>query len=675
MSNTTAASARATHSLSIAHYALCIVVAALAAFAANAAPKIVYVVPGGAGDGMGADWANAMASIKDAYASAAAFAEGGFDSGEVWIKTGRYTIDTAIAPASYVAVRGGFLGTETDASQARRDNLTIISGDKKDDDLWMPCGTNTSPLTYVWTGADKMTFTPPNPNGSDAFWSLGRGASGYDYDYGFQATSTSAPVTNCVFTGITFTSFEHRAIHLEGGPHIGIVVSNCNFYACSVYTDGALLVHGIGTVFADNVVWGGGGCIRIEATAAGEQTNRIERCTFRDLAKTHALNCVDKGQTNDWYIADCLFYRNYSQSNGNAPVVRFGGNKKAFRHFLTRCAFRENRLTGTCASLFQHDGGDASGYNLFDACDFANNVSTNATSGNASACIAAVDMSKTYFFRDCSFRDNVLFHAGSGSGASVFVTSGSSAYATFLNCSATGNRAAVVDGAAPTHSGTIGMGAIHTRLAIINSVLDGNVFSGAATNAEVFSAGSYNQELNIVNSILNGVDADYVPLRTPYNTGSLRLSPYLYRSFIRNFDSDAVGTYSYARCEDITDDGAPELRDGLRHIPAGPAQLLGIRPASRFSRGGVDIWLLEREDIRPGVVIRDPVFHKASKKYWRFVALGKYGDGTLTDDEAAAFGVTTNSPLIPDALGHARQKGAVAYGPFKVDGGTIFSVK
>ena len=141
MPDTTAASARP---FCILHSAFCIVVAALAAFSANAVPKIVYVVPGGAGDGTGTDWANAMASVRDAYASAATFAEGGFDSGEVWIKTGRYTITSAITVQSGVSALGGFLGTETDASQASRENLTILSGDKNDDDYWMPCGTNTA---------------------------------------------------------------------------------------------------------------------------------------------------------------------------------------------------------------------------------------------------------------------------------------------------------------------------------------------------------------------------------------------------------------------------------------------------------------------------------------------------------------------------------------------------
>ena len=110
--------------------------AMLLSFTGAAAPKIVYVVPGGAGAKDGTSWESAMADVKKAYASAAAFAADGYDSGEVWIKTGRYQT-SQMTLTSNTTVRGGFRGTETVADEANPVKYpTLLTGDTNQDDQW-----------------------------------------------------------------------------------------------------------------------------------------------------------------------------------------------------------------------------------------------------------------------------------------------------------------------------------------------------------------------------------------------------------------------------------------------------------------------------------------------------------------------------------------------------------
>ena len=181
---------------------------------ASAAPKIVYVAPDGTGDGTGG-WENATSSVADAYDSAAAFAESGYDSGEVWVKTGRYLITGAITMRPHVVVRGGFSGGETTASAADRDkNLTILSGDTKDDDYWKPNGSDpTGDKVFIWAGDDKMMFNSPNPEGLDDCWKIGVKTA--NVAKGF--VSAGNALSGSAFFGLTFTGFATCAIEAANG--------------------------------------------------------------------------------------------------------------------------------------------------------------------------------------------------------------------------------------------------------------------------------------------------------------------------------------------------------------------------------------------------------------------------------------------------------------------------
>ena len=52
-----------------------------------------------------------------------------------------------------------------------------------------------------------------------------------------------------------------------------------------------------------------------------------------------------------------------------------------------------------------------------------------------------------------------------------------------------------------------------------------------------------------------------------------------------------------------------------------------------------------------------------------------YGSETYSDTAAANIGITLDSPLVPDALGHARKAGKVPYGPIGYAYPAVLSVR
>ncbi len=631
------------------------------AISTTLARTVVYVAPAGTGDG--SSWASPMGSLANAYAAAAAFVEGGGASAEVWVKAGRYTISSYIVPKSHVAVLGGFLGTETDASQARRENLTILSGDKNNDDYWMPCGTNTAEKLYVWTGEGRMTFNPPAPRDADEYWQLSNGGAG-NYGCCFQTVAGNPPVTNCTFAGLTFTSFATCPVYMyAAGPHVGVTATNCNFWACSDNGSSAFRVTGTDVRVSDNLCWGGRSGIFITSPASVPCTNEVSDCIFRDIYVWGGLYLQSGTTHNTWRVKRCGFVRNRSDSNGYAPVVNVAGNMSVTRFEMTDCYVRECILTGSCYGLVQTADGGMSHTLLFKDCDFEGNIRTNSTSGTA--CFTGCKIGKNWYFDGCSFRGNRIWYAGSGCSASVYYAAGANQYATFLNCSMESNSVEVINGAAAKMVGTVGLFSEHTRISLINSLLDGNTFSGAATNAEVCTSVSYNMLLAIVNSVLHGDAPGYAPLR-------VKVSPYLYKSWLSNFDKNAVGCASWSRCADVSTDGAPGISGKLRHKAGRPHQIRGLWHDSPFWRVGTDIWIRYRPTGYPRVYLRN-----SGKTPWYPINYGAGNDGESSQSDAtmASWGITVDSPLVPDALGNRRKAGKVAYGPIGYAAPAVMAVR
>ncbi len=649
-------------SFRILHFAFCI---ALAACTAVAAPKIVYVAPGGTGDG--SSWADAMGNVSNAYAAAAAFADGGFDSGEVWLKTGRYTVAETIEMQSGVALRGGFLGTETDASQASRDNLTILSGDRNNDDFWKPCGTNTATKLYVWTGDDKMTFNPPNPDGADEYWGGDRG-SGYDYN-GLQ--NLVAPVTNCAFTGITFTGYQNYAIRAQRGA-IDLVVSNCNFYACALPGSYAVSIEADATALVSDCVFRGGHGLNVSAGATEVRTNRVSDCVFRDLTGIALrLWSADYLNGHRFEIDRCRFYRNFVSINSQATGVYFSqGTSSCNDYRFTDTVFEDCRMRDESTGLFNTSGNYGYSLHHFLRCDFIGNTNRNCRSGLAAAVCGGRNTSQLWYFRNCGFIRNALFYIGSGYAGSVYATSTANNYALFANCTLVENTLDATGETRAKALGTLVGYSPNCRLSVVNSLLRDNAVSGNADRVgDIAEWGNgYNCYLQVFNSILESDDANYVPFCV-----SNAIPPYLLANFMRNFDAATAGCKSFRRCERIAATGDTHLSTMRIRPPAETRTLQGATPLSPFWRDGIDVHGSTSDPNDRIMLFRDPDFHGKSYPWRNMTVL--YGSETYSDTAAANIGITLDSPLVPDALGHARKAGKVPYGPIGYAYPAVLSVR
>ena len=638
--------------------------AALAAIAAGAAPKIVFVVPGGTGDG--SSWADAMGNVSNAYAAAAAYAQGGFDSGEVWIKTGRYTVAETIEMQSGVAVRGGFLGTETDASAASRDNLTILSGDRNNDDFWKPCGTNTTPVLYVWTGDDKMTFNPPNPDGAATYWDVAKG-SGNNYG-GF--TRTSGAVTNGVFTDLTFTSFGNYAVYAKEGA-IDFAFTNCSFLACT--PGGYWTVHlaSDSEAIFHNCVFQGGHGLRVDVGAVEVRTNRFVNCVFRDIMNT-ALYLASGSSINghNFQFENCRFFRNYTAMGSHAVGVYFGqGTSSRNEYNFMDCVFEDCRMAGDAVGVFNSSGNYGYSPHVFERCHFVGNTNKATTTGSVSAVFTGRNVSGYWLFRDCSFLENTLLYNGTGRAASIYANLSANNYALFLNCTLARNAVIPTGDSEALSLGTIVGYSPHCRIFMVNSLLCDNFVAGKAAVVGDFAengSGS-NSHLQIINSIFENSSPDYVPLAVTAD-----VKPYLLANFMRGFDPATAGCTTFARNANVTSNGESRLSAFVRRSPDSVSVAKGATPFSPFWRGGIDIHYSENPSTGIALLYYDPAFN-GTRLPWRQLHLP--GGGNFSDVEAANLGITLDSPLLPDALGHPRKAGKVAYGPLGYAYPTVLRVR
>ncbi len=651
---------------------------ALAAFAA--APKIVYVAPDGTGDG--SSWASPMGDVSNAYASAAAFADGGFDRGEVWIKSGRYLVRKPIEMQTCVAVRGGFLGTESSASGANRDNLTVLCGDPSADDYWKPDGTTPAAADRrkIWTLGETPVFNPPNPDVTNEFWSIE--PCGNDCSWCFQGTQPE--VAGAEFTGLTFTSFSYHAIHVTTNAGYTVTVSNCNFYAASAsqnnYEGYAIYLKSAEARIHDCVFLGGVAGVMVVTHSAAPQTNIVTDCYFTEIWR-NAMRIYDNNAGNVWRISRCKFFRNYCNDSALCPGIYLGRQKDATQchdFIASDCVFSECRLRRNSVGVLGYNGGyGGSGPYIFERCDFSGNIYSNTTASAATVCVTGI-LSTRYLFKDCSFRDNRVCYSGTGIAASVLIVGTSNSYINFLNCTFVGNSVSTVGEAPAKTFGTLVIDAYNKRLSVVNCAFDGNYVGGAATNAEIAASSSgWNSKLVVANSVLHNDAPGYAPVRGPKGgTGSLEYFMFLYHNYMSNFDQEAVGPVKFIRCAENVSGYDPVLSERLRTACDRPSYCLGIAShRSPLWRGALNVQFWQ-SNVEPyvKVVAYDKDKNGASKP-WTQLYVNNGFEGNMTDAEAAAYGIAVGNDGVPDALGNPRPWGKVAYGPLNLTAPTVVGVR
>ena len=251
---------------------------------------------------------------------------------------------------------------------------------------------------------------------------------------------------------------------------------------------------------------------------------------------------------------------------------------------------------------------------------------------------------------------------------SVFITGTANNYVHFVDCSLVSNSVEVAESEFARENtlevGTITLYNPNTRLFMVGSAVKDSVISGGMDGLRAefrLSGPGSNGALTIVNTILYNESVGYVPLYL-----NAALMPYLHNCYISGFDEATAGCTKFGRCEGIATAGDP----GFAEFKKGPFAnwAIGLAWNSAYAKAGSDVKIADFDvslvagdrilalEYTPGFVKNNP---------WKALF---YGYGTaINDAEAAAYGITAETPLATDAFGQPRKAGKVSLGPLAYD--------
>ena len=587
--------------------------------------RVIRVVPAAEAPATqdGLTWETAYADVATAYADAGTY------RGEVWLKEGLYLLRATITMLPNVAVRGGFVGTETDAFEADPDaHPSILTGDVANNDCWY-ANNNSSLSTYrLWTGT---TFNPPAP--TDAQWCYApKGNNIEDTVNAFACTSGTA--TNCLFDGVTFTAFNREAVRATSGATDGLRFSRCRFLGCFTSCDngrgGAVGVSSCELSFTNCTFIGNWRCLNLE----GASVASVADCVFSNTASGQyggAIYTIDSSSTE---IRRCVFGRNGCNSRiySTGSALSFYNSSTSARHVIEDCLFADNWAQDQCHGCVTLNKGSAT----LARCRFKGNVMVHSDSPleNAySACLTG--LGGTLLARDCHFGGNRA-RDYSGNDPIATVAAVYKGNVVLANCTVEGSETAgnhadacatfVVDG-----SGT---------LALVNTLVDGSSFSGSA--ASEFLCTTSDGAIAIVNAIVRNEGAGYAP----FAFANASFQPTVASSVISGYDpADMPDTGANGYLYDVVSATAAvgPLREGadgaLARAVSGPA----------YAKLGRPVWL----------VGSTPYIHDAASnaaKPWRSLL-------SRSSHAASVTGLTLETPPLPDAFGAARKSRYCAPGP------------
>lgn len=477
---------------------LCGSFALIAASAAWAAPKDVYVTVTGAGDMDGRDWDHAMFSITEAYALCAANAEGGtvHVAGGIYRSTGwdaekgNFTQNAAIVPASNVTLLGC----------GDKDNPTILTGDCGLDNVWT---TGTIPQwqngKLVEPAEDAYTCSTPSGQVNDTLF-----------------CDSSAAIENCRFENLTFHGFigkdwnhwisnvDNAAIKLSNAANV--VFDSCRFVGMDLGLGQQLGVAALSlsdssaTITNCSFVANRTG---LQIIAATETPVRISGCLFRAgrMSGTRSDCCAIKLANNVCAVIENTMFRyNYSMATCDLDASTLKQSVTIRNTVFEHCICDQVQAGKTICSVGK--GG------TFDGCLFVSNA-VNGAAGGAyySAAIVADGNCRV---QNCYIGYNSLTKTASALVDASFFASNRNFGHTFVNCTVESNRVEGSDTAC-----TIGAYAL-CWLSVANCVFRNNDFvdKNGVRQREFRNVSLEEQTYYpplFVNTIIWNDAADYVP--------------------------------------------------------------------------------------------------------------------------------------------------------------------
>ena len=265
---------------------------------------IVYVKPGGAGDGT--SWANAMGDIQTAINTARADKAARKD---VWVAAGDYTIGTAIVMSDSISLYGSFAGTETAVDQRTKmtngkpwefTNSTILTA-------------NNCRLIETASNFDMATivdgFILTNGNGIGTTLSKSGGAA---------VVRNNMVIQNCVIQNSTALDGAGGGLNMTGGT-----VKNSWIYNNRQTTNA-----------------NGGGGIYIN-TASGNETT-VENCKIEKNSSTIRGGGINVQGAGFAYLKNLYIVNNKSEDAAGTPKAGAAIYANSATNTVTNCIIANN---------------------------------------------------------------------------------------------------------------------------------------------------------------------------------------------------------------------------------------------------------------------------------------------------------------------------------------------
>ena len=270
-----------------------------------------YVDAGAPGGGSGTSWGSAFNNIQDAINACSStwmICMGPTD--QIWVKAGSYSLSNQINVNKYVAIYGGFNGTETSSSQRDwENNITLVNGNDSVRCFYIS-------VHAIIDGFNIRRGRASSANGGGIY---------IDSPPVYCPTSDFyhvAKIRNCTINQNIAEVHGGGIYDLKSDP----VITNCIFIGNSATSGGGMKI------------W--------------QSSPVIEKCRFKANRSTIGMGgAIYSDYLCYGTITNCIFYLNESSSRGGAIAYHMA------YPYITNCTFSENEAVHSGGAIYSNTGG------------------------------------------------------------------------------------------------------------------------------------------------------------------------------------------------------------------------------------------------------------------------------------------------------------------------------
>ena len=636
-----------------------LVIAALAAFAASAAP--VYLKAGATGANNGTSWTDAYTSVDSAVTAALA------GDGVIYAAGGLYTLTAPFSISTSFSIYGGFAGQSMDETPATRDTSahpTVFSGDTDGDDHWIHYAPDAGYSLTEENLTANLVIGPSGVNMPPAFTG--------EYD-GYRAKIKSTNVAGAflftgdgpvVVDGIVFAGFKVTNGNSSGAQNAVVAiqclqatVNDCDFIGNETAL-GCIATFTGTRIVSDVLVSNCRLMFNWSTSAASAITSYnkvvppvIENCEFVCCSRigTKTGN-VFNGWGGGFVVRGCMVARCLCAA-GTSFATNWGGSGNLVSAEAGNTLQFIGCVVSNCytASASQHCYALASPGSTtlrFERCLFTNNLSrVKPVAGKCYSLLTAYYSEKKLALHECVLAGNRIEAPQVAAASGTYVLSMVGNYSTrldtgLLNCSFADNTvsAAEVEGVTPVLCRGVAVAAYEAG-AVVGSGIANCSFLGADDGTyDIVQYGSgHTTPLNVVNCVFTRAGGAQT---SPVYSESPELVN-LFSCSVQNYLAPPAGF----NCVGLQTDKVP-----LASVPAPWSAAAGVLvPAAKMPG------IRDAADIATNKL-------NVSEVSWNFRPAGSNDWQALSPAYAALTGSGFDSKLVGDAFGATRPARAFTRG-------------